>query len=74
MVRAQLLGTAGRLGITTGELSLAPQVLQSAQALWLTNVRVGLWPVASFGQRVFAAHEWTPRLQGALRDAAMEAL
>ena len=74
VVRAQLLGTAGRLGITTGELSLAPQVLQSAQALWLTNVRVGLWPVASFGQRVFAAHEWTPRLQGALRDAAMEAL
>lgn len=73
VVRGQLLGVAGRLGIPTGERLLTPQALQSAEALWLTNARVGLWPVASFGTRVFAAHEWTPRLQGALHAAAMEA-
>lgn len=73
VVRGQLLGVAARLGIPTGEQSLTPQAMQSADALWLTNARVGLWPVATFGTRVFAAHEWTPRLQGALHAAAVEA-
>lgn len=72
VMRAQLLRAAQRLGLALGERALALQEVQRAEALWLTNARVGLWPAASFEDRSFTAHEWTPRLQRAIRDAAAE--
>lgn len=70
VMREQLLAAAARLRLATSERDLTPVELTDAEALWLTNVRVGLWPVAAFESRSFAPHAWTMRLQSALKDAA----
>ena len=72
VMRAQLLAAAPRLGLPTCERPMRTCELAAAQALWLTNVRLGLWPVAACDGRESGVNAWTSRLQRALRAAAGE--
>ena len=72
VLRGQLLAAASQLGMATAERRLAPDELLAADALWLTNVRVGVWPVTRFAGRDYPAHECTQRLQRAVLETAME--
>lgn len=72
VMRAQVLSAAGRLGFPTREGDLTAQDLADAEALWLTNALVGLWPVGTFEDRTFVTHAWTLRLQEAIRHVARE--
>lgn len=70
VMRAQVLAAAARAGIATCERAIAKPELEGAGALWVTNVRVGLWPVGSLGPRTFARHPWTSMLRDAVEQAA----
>jgi 4-amino-4-deoxychorismate lyase len=70
VMRAQVLAVARRLGLPAEETPVAARDLAGADALWLTNARMGLWPVATCEGREFGASDWTLRLQRAVRDAA----
>lgn len=72
VMRSRLLSVARELGLRVSVQALTAHDLHGAEALWLTNARVGLWPVAAFEGRAVAAHAWTVRLQRALREAATE--
>ncbi|MGE0581695.1 MAG: aminodeoxychorismate lyase [Steroidobacteraceae bacterium] len=70
VLRGQLLAAASHLGLATSEQPLKRADLVEAEALWLTNARVGVWPVATFEDRIYAAHEYTPLMQQAVHEAA----
>ncbi|MGD9599886.1 MAG: aminodeoxychorismate lyase [Steroidobacteraceae bacterium] len=73
VMRGQVLGAAARLGLATGERHVTVQELGRADAIWLTNVRVGLWPVGICEGQALAAHAWTQPLRQAIEAEAREA-
>ncbi|MBV6417753.1 MAG: Aminodeoxychorismate lyase [Steroidobacteraceae bacterium] len=73
VMRAQVLAAAESAGFRACERAITAQELAGAEALWITNVRVGLWPVGGLGQRTYAAHPRTSILQHAIEQSACEA-
>lgn len=70
VMRGQVLAAASRLGLAACERDLTVRDLAGAQALWLTNVRVGLWPIGNLAGRECAVHAWTQPLQRAIEAGA----
>jgi len=72
VMRNELLRAAARLGLATSERELGVADLAGAEAAWLTNARVGAWPVGAIGERALAVHAWDAPLRAQIRQAAGE--
>lgn len=70
VMRAATIDCARRFGLRVEERSIGLAELATAGSAWLTNARVGLWPVARLEDRALAEHPATRPLQAALRAAA----
>jgi 4-amino-4-deoxychorismate lyase len=67
VMRRVVLREAARAGIAASECALWPADLEGAAEVFLTNARVGIWPVARLAQRTLAPGPVTRRLQGLLQ-------
>jgi 4-amino-4-deoxychorismate lyase len=67
VMRRVVLREAARAGIAASECALWPADLERAAEVFLTNARVGIWPVARLAQRTLAPGPVTRRLQSLLR-------
>jgi 4-amino-4-deoxychorismate lyase len=67
VMRRVVLREAARAGITATECALWPADLAAAAEVFLTNARVGIWPVGRIGDRALAPGPVTRRLQSLLR-------
>jgi 4-amino-4-deoxychorismate lyase len=65
VLRQQVLRLAQHLAISCYEQPLALVDITSADELFLTNVRVGIWPVSSVNQKKLSPGPLTPRVQTA---------
>jgi 4-amino-4-deoxychorismate lyase len=54
VMRAQVIETAKGLGIDTRIGTLSVEEAHSAEAIFLTNSLIGIWPVRQWDQRIFA--------------------
>jgi 4-amino-4-deoxychorismate lyase len=66
VMRRVVLDLARQAGIEAEERVLGEQDLSCAEELFLTNARIGIWPVVGLDQRVLPAGPVTRRLQAAL--------
>lgn len=55
IARAQVIAAAARLGIPCAEVDLDRDAVLDADALMLSNALIGIWPVASLGERRYDA-------------------
>lgn len=67
VMRRVVLREAARAGIAASECALWPADLEGAAEVFLTNARVGIWPVARLARRTLAPGPVTRRLQSLLR-------
>jgi 4-amino-4-deoxychorismate lyase len=72
VMRRVVLREASRAGIAATECALWPEDLQAAAEIFLTNARVGIWPVGRVGERTLAPGPVTRRLQDLLRPSLEE--
>ena len=72
VMRRVVLQQAARAGIPTQESVLGPQDLAQADEIFLTNARVGIWPVRALDERVLTPGPVTRRLQMILRPLLEE--
>ena len=63
IMRRVVLREAAREGIPACECALAPHDLDEAGEVFLTNARIGIWPVRSIDDRALAVGPVTRRLQ-----------
>lgn len=71
VMRAQVLATADRLGMPVEVKEITVAEALSADALFVTNSLLGLWPVRQFEERIYAVNPLVHRLQQQLqRDRA----
>ena len=63
VMRRVVLREAARAGIPTTECALWPADLTAAAEIFLTNARVGIWPIARLGERILEPGLVTRRLQ-----------
>ena len=63
VMRSVVLRQARRAGIDTQERDLRPEALTDADEVFLTNVRLGIRPVTSLGERSLTAGPLTRQLQ-----------
>lgn len=63
IARRVVVGVAAGLGWDVGECVLHPGDLEAADEVFLTNVRIGVWPVVRLGNRSWPIGERTRRLQ-----------
>ena len=56
IVRARLIAAAGERHVGVEEVSVGPEALASAEAIWLTNSLFGLREVAGFAGRALSPH------------------
>lgn len=69
IVRAKVIEAAARMGVQTLEARMGPEVLASAQAIFLTNSLIGLRSVAFLDGRAAPAHRLVQQLaQSTLED------
>jgi 4-amino-4-deoxychorismate lyase len=61
-----VLREARQIGIPTRECELRAQDLQSAEEVFLTNARVGIWPVRSLDGRTLTPGPVTRHLQSVM--------
>ncbi len=66
VMRRVVLREAARAGITATECALSPADLTAATEVFLTNARVGIWPVARLKERTLPPGLVTRRIQGLL--------
>jgi len=66
VMRRVVLREAERAGVVAEECVLARADLDSASEVFLTNARIGIWPVRQLDSRVLAVGEITRRLQATL--------
>jgi 4-amino-4-deoxychorismate lyase len=66
-MRRIVLREALRAGIPATECSLSPGDLEGAGEVFLTNARVGIWPVGRIGTRTLIPGPVTRQLQNLLR-------
>lgn len=72
VMRGVVLREAARAGIAATECVLRPADLEAAAEIFLTNARVGIWPVARLEERTLAPGPVTRRLQGLLQPLLEE--
>jgi 4-amino-4-deoxychorismate lyase len=72
VMRRVVLREAARAGMAATECALWPADLAAAAEVFLTNARVGIWPVGRLGERTLAPGPVTRRLQGLLRPLLEE--
>jgi 4-amino-4-deoxychorismate lyase len=63
VMRRLVLTEAARVGIPVQECVLRAEDLQDAQEIFLTNARIGIWPVRALESRVLSPGPLTRRLQ-----------
>jgi 4-amino-4-deoxychorismate lyase len=63
VMRRVVLREAGRAGIQAEEGALSESDLQVADEVFLTNARIGIWPVRAIGSRRLAVGPITKKLQ-----------
>jgi 4-amino-4-deoxychorismate lyase len=63
VMRRIVLREAARARLASGEALLAREHLERAEEVFLTNARIGIWPVRAIGQRVLAVGPVTRELQ-----------
>jgi 4-amino-4-deoxychorismate lyase len=69
-VRAETLEAAARAGIGCVVRPLSRSEVECAVGLFLTNARIGVWPVVQFGSRLFDLDRLPNRLISSIRQAA----
>jgi 4-amino-4-deoxychorismate lyase len=72
VMRRVVLREAARAGITAAECALWPADLTAAAEIFLTNARVGIWPVGRLGDRTLIPGPVTRRLQTLLQPMLEE--
>jgi 4-amino-4-deoxychorismate lyase len=72
VMRRVVLREAVEAGITATECTLWPADLEAAAEVFLTNARVGIWPVGRLGEKTLAPGPVTRRLQSLLRPLLEE--
>jgi len=72
VMRRVVLREASRAGIDATESTLWPADLDGAAEVFLTNARVGIWPVGRLGERTLEPGPVTRRLQALLRPLLEE--
>ena len=72
VMRRVVLREAARAGIPTTECTLFPDDLAAASEVFLTNARVGVWPVGRVEERTLAPGPVTRRIQNLLRPLLEE--
>lgn len=73
IMRRVVLREAARDGIDVEECELGPSDVQSAKEIFLTNARIGIWPVIAVDSRTLPIGEITRRLQKLLAPLLAEA-
>jgi 4-amino-4-deoxychorismate lyase len=63
VMRRVVLSEAIRAGVPVEECALRAEDLQDAQEIFLTNARIGIWPVRALESRTFSPGPITRRLQ-----------
>jgi 4-amino-4-deoxychorismate lyase len=71
-MRRVVLREAARAGIPATECVLWPADLAAATEVFLTNARVGIWPVGRLGDRTLIPGSVTRRLQSLLQPLLEE--
>lgn len=66
--RARVLAHAAEVGLAAQEVSAAPEALETAEAVFLTNALVGVRAVAQLDGRAFAPHPLVERLAALFGD------
>jgi 4-amino-4-deoxychorismate lyase len=64
VMRRVVLREASALGIETEEAQLTAADVEGAAEMFVTNARIGIWPVRSLDSRMFEIGPMTRRLQG----------
>jgi 4-amino-4-deoxychorismate lyase len=72
VMRSVVLREAARAGITATECELWPADLAAATEVFLTNARVGIWPVGRLQERMLTPGPVTRRLQSLLQPLLEE--
>lgn len=72
VMRGELLRAAAGLGLAVVEREIGTGDIASAEGAWITNARVGAWPVGELAGREVAVHAWTAPLQERIRQAGRE--
>jgi len=72
VMRRVVLREARQLGIPTRECELRSENLQAADEVFLTNARIGIWPVRSVDDRALTPGPITRHLQTMLQPLLSE--
>ena len=72
VMRRVVLREARRAGLPTRECELRAENLQAADEVFLTNARVGIWPVRSLDERILTPGPVTRHLQAVLQPLLYE--
>ena len=72
VMRRVVLREARQAGIPTRECELRPENLQAADEVFLTNARIGIWPVRSLDDRILTPGPVTRHLQTMLQPLLYE--
>jgi 4-amino-4-deoxychorismate lyase len=72
IMRRVVLREAARAGVTAHECALWPADVAAASEIFLTNARVGIWPVRRIEERTLTPGPLTRRLQELLRPLLEE--
>jgi 4-amino-4-deoxychorismate lyase len=72
IMRRVVLREAARAGISANEATLWPADLAAATEVFLTNARVGVWPVSRIAERVLTPGPVTRRVQALLAPLLAE--
>ena len=72
VMRRVVLREARQLGIPTRECELRSENLQAADEVFLTNARIGIWPVRSMDDRILTPGPITRHLQTMLQPLLSE--
>jgi 4-amino-4-deoxychorismate lyase len=63
VMRRLVLQLAAACGLDAAERNCAPEALHTAREIFLTNARIGIWPVRRVAERALPVGEVTRRLQ-----------
>jgi 4-amino-4-deoxychorismate lyase len=72
VMRRVVLREARRVGIPARECELRAENLQAADEVFLTNARIGIWPLRSLDDRVLTPGPVTRHLQSVLQPLLSE--
>jgi 4-amino-4-deoxychorismate lyase len=74
VMRRVVLREAAKSGLVVGEGVLSEGDLHSADEVFMTNARIGIWPVRAIGSRPLTAGPVTRRLQGLIEPLLANAV